>query len=200
MPTSCAEHCAPLGDVVDAVVVYEDMAGQTRPLVSPELYRKRIKPFHAALVEVIRSESAARAVLHCDGAVADLLPDFVEIGIEAVNPVQTSALGMEPPHLKRAFGRNLCFWGGFDAAWALAFGRPQDVAVEATRALDALAPGGGYVFAPVVSDRGEHPARERARARRDRTGLPRPQSVATCLAQLCHLCNGGRIAGALCVS
>ena len=137
-----------IGESVDAVVLYEDMAGQTRPLVSPELYRARIKPFHAALVEVIRSESNARPVLHCDGAVADLLGDFVEIGIEAVNPVQTSALGMEPTRLKRTFGRDLCFWGGFDAAWALAFGRPQDVALEATRVLDALAPGGGYVFAP----------------------------------------------------
>jgi uroporphyrinogen decarboxylase len=135
------------GDV-DAVVFYEDIAGQTRPLVSPELYRRRIKPFHAALVDVIHSESAAVPVLHCDGAVADLLHDFVEIGVAAVNPVQTSAAGMEPTRLKRAFGRNLCFWGGFDAAWALAFGAPEDVAVEANRVLDALAPGGGYVFAP----------------------------------------------------
>jgi uroporphyrinogen decarboxylase len=137
-----------IGGDVDAVVLYEDMAGQTRPLVSPELYRARIKPFHAGLVDVIRSESQAVAVLHCDGAVADLLPDFVEIGVGAVNPVQTSALGMEPHRLKRRFGRNLCFWGGFDATWALAFGRPRDVTREATRVLDALAPGGGYVFAP----------------------------------------------------
>jgi uroporphyrinogen decarboxylase len=142
-----ALHAA--GDSVDAVVIYEDLAGQTRTLMSPELYRGRIKPFHAALVDVIHSESTARVVVHCDGAVGELLPDFVEIGVDAVNPVQTSAHGMEPRRLKRALGRNLCFWGGFDATWALAFGTPAQVEAEARRTLEAFAPDGGYVFAPV---------------------------------------------------
>jgi uroporphyrinogen decarboxylase len=138
-----------LGDDVDAVVIYEDIAGQTRTLVSPELYRSRIKPFHAALVDAIHAESRARAVVHCDGAVAELLPDFVEIGVDAVNPVQTSAHGMEPGRLKREFGRSLCFWGGCDAPWALAFGTPEHAEAEARRTLQALAPGGGYIFGPV---------------------------------------------------
>jgi uroporphyrinogen decarboxylase len=137
------------GDTVDAVVIYEDLAGQTRTLISPDLYRRRIKPLHATLVDVIHSESTARAVVHCDGAVGELLEDFVEIGVDAVNPVQTSARGMEPRRLKCALGRNLCFWGGFDATWALAFGTPEQVEAEARHALEALAPGGGYVFAPV---------------------------------------------------
>ncbi len=137
-----------LGDTVDAVVLYEDLAGQTRTLVSPELYRRRIKPLHAALVEAIRSASTARTVVHCDGGVAELLPDFVEIGVEVVNPVQTSANGMEPHRLKRRFGRDLSFWGGFDAGWTFAYGRPEEVAAEASRVLAALAPGGGHIFAP----------------------------------------------------
>ena len=137
-----------LGDLVDAVVVYEDLAGQTRTMVSPELYRGRIKRFHAELVETIHSESAAKAVLHCDGAVGALLRDFVEIGVDGVNPVQTSARGMEPRHLKRAVGRNLVLWGGFDAAQAFAFGAREDVTRAARRVLSVFAPGGGYVLAP----------------------------------------------------
>jgi uroporphyrinogen decarboxylase len=137
-----------LGDAVDAVVFYEDLAGQTRTVVSPELYRRRIKPFHAALVDAIHAGSSARAVLHCDGAVGALLRDFVEIGVDAVNPVQTSAAGMEPQRLKRLFGTELCFWGGCDATSSLAFGTASEVEAEAERALRVLAPGGGYVFAP----------------------------------------------------
>jgi uroporphyrinogen decarboxylase len=138
-----------LEDAVDAVVIYEDMAGQTRTLMSPALYRTRIKPFHAALVEAIHVESHAKAVFHCDGAVVDLLPDLVEIGIDGLNPVQTSARGMEPRLLKQAVGRDLCLWGGCDASWALAFGAPTDIEAEARGVLDALAPGGGYIFGPV---------------------------------------------------
>jgi uroporphyrinogen decarboxylase len=138
-----------LGDDVDAVVLYEDLAGQTRTMMSPEVYRLSIKPFHAALVEAIHTQPAVKAVLHCDGAVSDLLGDFVEIGVDAVNPVQTSAEGMEPDRLKREFGDRLCFWGGCDAPWALAFGTPYEVEAKAKRALEALAPGGGYVFGPV---------------------------------------------------
>ena len=137
-----------LGDLVDAVVVYEDLAGQTRTMVSPQLYRKRIKRLHAQLVEAIHSESAAKAIVHCDGAVAELLPDLIEIGVDAVNPVQTSARGMEPRHLKRMVGHNLVLWGGFDAAEAFAFGSPQEVTRAANGVLAALAPGGGYVLAP----------------------------------------------------
>jgi uroporphyrinogen decarboxylase len=149
---TCAEvlrrALAVLGDMVDAVVIYEDLAGQTRTLMSPELYRARIKPFHAALVDVVRSESTARAVVHCDGAVRELLPDFVEIGVDGINPVQTSARGMDAAGLKRTFGRDLCLWGGCDASWTLAFGTPAEVETEVEKVMLALAPGGGYVFAP----------------------------------------------------
>jgi uroporphyrinogen decarboxylase len=138
-----------LGDDADAVIVYEDLAGQTRTLMSPELYRAHIKPFHAALVEAIRSASSARVVVHCDGAVGELLRDFVEIGVDGVNPVQTSARGMEPDRLKRSFGRDLCLWGALDATPALAFGTPAQVEAEVEKVMRALAPGGGYVFAPV---------------------------------------------------
>jgi uroporphyrinogen decarboxylase len=138
-----------LGDAVDAVVLYEDLAGQTRTLMSPELYRTLIKPFQAVLVDAVHAESSARAVIHCDGAVSELLRDFVEIGVDAINPVQISARGMEPGRVKRLVGNKLSLWGGCDAAGALIFGSPADVEAEATRVLEALAPGGGYVFGPV---------------------------------------------------
>ena len=137
-----------IGDLVDAVVVYEDLAGQHRPMVSTDLYHRRIRPFHARLIEAIHAASQAKAVVHCDGAIADLLPDMIEIGVDAINPVQTSAVGMEPVRLTREFGKDLGLWGGFDSGWALAFGCPQEVAAEVDRMLGAFAQGSGFVFAP----------------------------------------------------
>jgi uroporphyrinogen decarboxylase len=138
-----------VGHSVDAVVIYEDLAGQTRLLVSPELYRTRIRRFHAALVDVIRSESPAPAVVHCDGAVGDLLGDFVEIGVQGINPVQTSARGMELDRLRPMVGRNLCLWGACDATRTLVFGTPEQVEAEVETVMRAAGHGGGYVFAPV---------------------------------------------------
>jgi uroporphyrinogen decarboxylase len=138
-----------VGDLVDAVVLYEDIAGQRATLVSPDLYRARIKRHHARLVEAVRDGSQARAVIHCDGAVSALLRDFTDIGVDALNPVQTSAAGMDARRLKREVGRSLCLWGGCDTPAALAFGTPEQVRVDARQALRVLAPGGGYVFGPV---------------------------------------------------
>jgi uroporphyrinogen decarboxylase len=117
--------------------------------MSPGLYRARIKPFHAALVEVIRSESTAHPVVHCDGAVGELLRDFVEIGVDGINPVQTSARGMEPGRLKRTVGDDLCLWGAYDATSTLVSGTPKQVEAEVEAIVHTLGRGGGYVFAPV---------------------------------------------------
>ena len=76
-----------------------------------------------------------------------LLPDFIEIGVETLNPVHIRATGMEPATLKRDFGDALAFWGGgVDTQGVLPYGTPQEVRDDVRRNLDALAPGGGYVF------------------------------------------------------
>jgi len=88
--------------------------------------------------------------LHTDGAVAPFLPDFIEMGIDAVNPVQVSAAGMDTAALKREFGQDITFWGGgCDSQTVLPFGSPQAVADEVKRRIDDLAPGGGFVFSSI---------------------------------------------------
>ena len=72
------------------------------------------------------------------------------MGIDALNPVQVSAEGMDPATLKREFGREIAFWGGgCDSQSVLPFGTPQKVADEVKRHIDALAPGGGFIFGPI---------------------------------------------------
>jgi uroporphyrinogen decarboxylase len=88
--------------------------------------------------------------MHNDGAISDLIPSLIEMGVDILNPVQTTARGMDPKLLKEQFGDRLTFWGAAcDCQDTLAFGAPEDVAGEVEENLRILAPGGGYVLAAV---------------------------------------------------
>ncbi len=139
-----------VGRHVHVVHFEEDLGMQDRPLLRPSLYREVVKPYHARLFRTARSTSDAFLLLHTDGAVAPFLPDFIEMGIDAVNPVQVSAAGMDTAALKREFGQDITFWGGgCDSQTVLPFGSPQAVADEVKRRIDDLAPGGGFVFSSI---------------------------------------------------
>ncbi len=138
---------AAVGDLVDVVVFYDDLGFQDRCYMHPDLYRRRVKRYHALLVEAIRSGTDATVLLHSDGSLRQLLPDLVEIGIEAINPVQTTAAGMDSRELKAAFGDSLSFWGAVDTQRVLPFGTESEVVHEVERRIADLGPGGGYVLA-----------------------------------------------------
>jgi uroporphyrinogen decarboxylase len=139
-----------VGKYVHVIHVEDDLGMQDRPLLSPELYRRRVKPYHKRLFEYIKSRCDARLLLHTDGAVYDFLPDFIEMGVDALNPVQLSAKGMDPTRLKREYGRDISFWGGgCDTQRVLPFGTPADVRDEVRRRVDELAQGGGFIFTQV---------------------------------------------------
>ncbi len=143
-------YAATIAPHVDVIQFEEDLGMQDRPLMSPEVYREMIKPYHQKLFAFAKSCSDAYLLLHTDGAVAPFIPDFIEMGIDAINPVQVSAAGMDSKFLKREFGRDITFWGaGCDSQVVLPFGSPQEVEDEVKRRIDDLAPGGGFVFAPI---------------------------------------------------
>lgn len=140
-----------VGDLVDVVALGDDLGMQDRPLVSPAMYRRMIKPFHARIIAAIRERTRAKVFFHSDGAIADFIPDLIEIGVDILNPVQVSVTGMEDTAaLKQRYGSNLAFWGAAcDSQDVLPFGSPEEVQREARRRIADLAPGGGFVFAPV---------------------------------------------------
>lgn len=143
-------YAATVAPYVHVVMFEDDLGMQDRPLVPPELYRKMIKPYQRQLFAFAKSKCDAYLFLHSDGAVAPLIPDFIEMGVDVLNPVQVSAAGMEPKVLKREFGRDICFWGaGCDSQNTLPFGTPAQVADEVKRRTDELAPGGGFVFSTI---------------------------------------------------
>lgn len=138
-----------LGEYIDIVHYGEDLGMQDRPLIKPKLYRALLKPKHKRIMEVIRSTSEAKILFHSDGSIYPLLPDLIDIGVDAVNPVQPSAANMDPAKLKREYGRNLTFWGGIDTQSVLPQGSTRDVVNEVRKRIQQLAPGGGYVLAAV---------------------------------------------------
>lgn len=138
-----------VGKNVMIVSEADDLASQDRLLVSPQLYRKLIKPRHARLFAFIKQQAKApvKIFYHSCGAVSALLPDLIESGIDILNPVQVSAAKMDTRELKRVFGRDITFYGGgVDTQRVLPRGTPAEVRDEVRRRIDDLAPGGGFIF------------------------------------------------------
>jgi uroporphyrinogen decarboxylase len=139
-----------VGDYVDVMMLGDDFAGQDRLLMSPRTWRKLVKPRLKDLFDFMHARSSAKLFLHSCGAVREVIPDLIEIGLDILNPVQVSAAGMDSAELKREFGKDLVFWGGgVDTQRVLPYGTPEEVRTEVRRRLEDLSPGGGFVFNPV---------------------------------------------------
>jgi len=136
-----------VGDLVDVIMVGDDLAGQTGPLFRPDFYRRIVKPRQKQVVQLIKSRTKAKIWYHTCGACRMYLPDLIDNGIDAINPVQISASNMDPADLKAEFGDRLTFWGGgIDAQHVLPHADPETVREHVRRNIAALMPGGGYVF------------------------------------------------------
>ncbi len=139
------------GIEIDVVEMSDDLAGQSRLLISPESYRKDLKPLHKEMFDFIHARSDARIFFHSCGNIRQLIPDLIEIGVDILNPVQVNARDMDSSDLKKEFGKDLVFWGGgvdtqgaFDERFS-----PEDVREDVKKRLDDLMPGGGFIFNPV---------------------------------------------------
>lgn len=137
-----------LRDVVDVISEADDYGTQVSQLISPRMFRRLFKPRLAILFRRIKELApGAKLFFHSCGNVRPLLPDFIEIGVDILNPVHVRATGMNPFELKRDFGRDIVFWGGgVDTQDVLPHGRPEEVKEDVRRNIEALAPGGGFVF------------------------------------------------------
>ena len=149
---------AEVGNYVDVIMEADDMAGQERLLFSPRIYRQYIKPRHTRLFQYIKSKTKAKIFFHSCGAVRPLLGDLIEAGIDILNPVQKSASGMDLAELKKDFGNDLIFWGGgVDTQRIFSKGTPAQVREDVKRSIDALAPGGGFVFGTIHNTQADVP-------------------------------------------
>ena len=139
-----------VGEFVDIVVFGDDLGTQTGAQISPAMYREFFKPRHAEMWQSAKRLADVKVMLHCCGGVRELLPDLIEAGLDAINPVQITCTGMDAAELKREFGSHITFWGGgCDTRDILPKASPEEVKKHVFSQLEILSPGGGFVFQQV---------------------------------------------------
>lgn len=138
-----------VGPYVQIAYVTDDLGTQTSLLLSPKLYRKRVKLFHSRLHQHIKSCADVKLMMHTDGAVLPLIEDLIETGADILNPVQTSTKGMEDTAaLKEKFGDRLAFHGAMDVQQMMPGATPEELRWEIARRMQDLGHDGGYIIAP----------------------------------------------------
>jgi uroporphyrinogen decarboxylase len=140
-----------VADYIDVIMVGgEDIGMQGGLEINPHLYREIVKPRQKKLWKFIKNSCDAYLVVHCCGSMSDIIEDFIEIGVDAINPVQVSARNMDSGALKERYGDRITFWGGgCDTQRILPFGTPEDVEEEVKRRITDFAPRGGFIFSQV---------------------------------------------------
>jgi hypothetical protein len=141
-------HEAVGDDAFDAVFTCgTDFGTQTSSFCSAATFNELWLPYYREINGWIHKHTPWKTFKHSCGAVGKFIPSFIEAGFDILNPVQCSATGMEPRHLKSEFGSAIVFWGGGVATQkTLPFGTPEDVRREVLERCEIFAPGGGFVF------------------------------------------------------
>ena len=134
---------------VDILRLADDLGTQLAPMISLDLFRKFIKPRLAKYVSLIHELSPAKVLFHSCGSLASIIEDLIEIGIDALNPVQVSAAGMNPAELKKKYGGRMVFWGGVDSQRILPKGSVQEVKQAVEQLIETMGPGGGFLLSAV---------------------------------------------------
>jgi uroporphyrinogen decarboxylase len=139
-----------VGEYIQVIGFGDDLGFQNGPQIDPRLFRSLIKPLLKQIYSTAHSLSPAKVFLHSCGSVYEFIEDFIEIGVDILNPVQTSAAHMEVELLKKRFGDRIVFWGGgADVQSILPQGSADDVRRDVRHRIEVMQPGGGFVFAPI---------------------------------------------------
>jgi len=141
-----------VGENVMVASCADDLGTQTGLLISLDMYKEQIWPFHKRLFEFIKSKAAGkiRIFFHNDGAIMETIPLLIEAGVDILNPFQVNCTGMDTAKFKKLYGNDITIWGGScDTQHVLPYGTVQEVKDETKRRIDDLAPGGGFIFAPI---------------------------------------------------
>jgi len=139
-----------VGDYIDIIVFGDDLGMQTGPQISPKMYREFFKPRHKVLWNRAKELADVKVNLHCCGGIRELIPDLIDAGLDAVNPVQINCSGMDLGELKREFGRELVLWGGgCDTGHILPNETPEAVSKHVKEQVETGKKGGGFVFQQV---------------------------------------------------
>ena len=138
-----------IGRYVQVVVITDDQGTQNSLMVSPRMFRTFIKPYLKSQIETIKNTANVKVLMHCDGAIAPIIPDLIEIGVDILNPIQTVVKGLEDTRaLKEKFGDQICFHGAIDVQQFLPNATVEEVRAEVKKRIADLGTNGGFILAP----------------------------------------------------
>lgn len=131
----------------DIFGIGDDLGSQKGLLISPDSWRALFKPRLKRIIDAVHNNSpATKFFLHSDGFIKELIPDFIEIGVDILNPIQPEVL--DPAEIKKAFGSKLIFFGAISVQHTLPFGNPQDIFNEVKLRMETIGRNGGYIMTP----------------------------------------------------
>ena len=133
------------GNRLDMVYFYDDVATQQSLMISKKMWREFVRPHHLKIIELAHKYGKP-VMYHTDGAVYQLIPEFIDMGVDLLNPLQPDAKDMDLPKIKAEFGDHLCFHGGVDIMRTLPKGKPEQVQAEVRERVNSLGAGGGYIL------------------------------------------------------
>ena len=135
---------------VDVMIFSDDLGMQSAPMISPDMYRELIFPWHKKIFDYVHENSGIKTFLHSCGSIFHIIPHLIEAGLDILNPVQTQCTDMEADRLKAEYGKDLVFWGGgIDTQNALAFSKPDEIREMVKENCEILMKDGGFVFTPI---------------------------------------------------
>lgn len=132
---------------IDFMWLGEDLGTQHAPMISLQLYRDVIKPIHKRFTDLAKAYDIP-VMIHSCGCSSWAYPDYIDIGINAVDNIQPDAANMDPAYLVKTFGKQLAYRGCISTGGPLAFGTPDEVRKNVNEVMDIMMPNGGYFFAP----------------------------------------------------
>ncbi len=147
------------GAHIDVILFGDDFGGQKNLLISPDMYREYYKPYHKKMWQRVKELADVKINLHSCGAIEPIIDDFIEAGLDAINPLQFISRGMDTKLLKSKYGERLCLWGGgCDTQNILPRGSREEIMNHVRKQVGILKPGGGFVFQQVHNIMADVPA------------------------------------------
>lgn len=137
-----------LGDYIHITTSGDDFGSQMGPLISPEMFDRLIAPYFSQRIRRTKELAQCYFWHHSCGSIYKIIDNLIRCGVDILNPIQTSAAGMDPENLKESFGEKLIFWGGVDIQNVLPFASPNEVTEYVKSLVSILGKNGGYVVAP----------------------------------------------------
>lgn len=132
---------------IDIFMLGDDFGTENGLLVGVPMFRRIFKPALRCLIDLAK-EFGLKTMIHSCGAIRELIPDFIEMGLDILNPIQIRAKGMNPEDLQREFGKDICFHGSMDVQKELPFRTPEEIRKIVRSRIEVLGKNGGLILAP----------------------------------------------------